>query len=173
VERDASHIAAIVVGFVIASSLWWAYFQRAAPLLEHALTTAVGKGPGRIARDAYSLLHYPLVVGIVYYAVAAEEIVVHPDEPLPEFGRFALSLGVSLALIAIAAAVYRVTRRVPTIRIGTAVAIMAIGAIAGSWNAVLFAGVVAAVVIASLTWTQLRPWQYEPASVGDRSTPDR
>ena len=163
VERDAVHIAAIGIGFVIAASLWWAYFHRAADVLERALETATGREPGRIARDAYSLLHYPLVVGIIFYAVAAEEIVAHPDEPLEQFGRFAFSLGITLALLAIAAAVFRVTRRVPTIRIGTAVVIMAIGAIAGSWNAVVFAALVALVVVGSLTWTQLRPWQYDDA----------
>ena len=120
---------------------------------------AVGQVRSRIDRDAYSLLHYPLVVGIVFYAVAVEEIVAHPDEPLDTFGRLALSLGVSLALLAIAASVYRVTRRIPSIRIGTAVLIMAIGAVAGSWNAVIFASAIAAVTVASLVWTQLRPWQ--------------
>jgi low temperature requirement protein LtrA len=159
VDRDAVHIAAIIVGFAIACSLWWAYFHRAAPLIEEALAAAVGQVRSRIARDAYSLLHYPLVVGIVFYAVAVEEIVAHPDEPLDTFGRLALSLGVSLALLAIAASVYRVTRRIPSIRIGTAVLIMAIGAVAGSWNAVIFASAIAAVTVASLVWTQLRPWQ--------------
>jgi low temperature requirement protein LtrA len=163
VERDVVHIAAITIGFVIAASLWWAYFHRAADVLEQALEAATGRESGRIARDAYSLLHYPLVVGIIFYAVAAEEIVAHPDEPLEQFGRFALSLGITLALLAIAAAVFRVTQRAPTIRIGTAVIIMAIGAVAGSWNAVVFAAVVALVVVGSLTWTQLRPWQYDDA----------
>ncbi len=167
VERDAVHIAAIIIGFAIAASLWWAYFHRAAVVLEEALVGALGKQPGRIARDAYSILHYPLVVGIVFYAVAAEEIVAHPADPLEQFGRFAFSLGVSMALLAIAAAVYRVTGRVPTIRIGTAVVIMAIGAVAGSWDAVVFAAAVAAVVMASLTWTQLRPWQYDEAEAAE------
>jgi low temperature requirement protein LtrA len=160
VERDAIHIAAVVVGFVIASSLWWAYFHRAAPLLEDALASATGQARGRIARDAYSLLHYPLVVGIVFYAVAAEEIIAHPTDPLDQFGRLALSLGVSLALLAIAASVFRVTHRIPTIRIATALVIMGIGAIAGTWNAVAFAVSIAIVVACSLVLTQLRPWVY-------------
>jgi len=163
VERDAVHVAAIVVGFAIASGLWWAYFHRAAPTMEDALATATGQERGRIARDAYSLLHFPLVVGIVFFAVAAEEIITHPVEPLGGFGRLALSLGVSLALLGIAAAVYRVSGRVPTIRLATALVIMAVGAMAGSWNAVAFAATIAIVVVGSLTWTQMRPWHYELA----------
>ncbi len=163
VERDAVHVAAIVVGFAIACSLWWAYFHRAAGVVEHAMVAGVGREPGRIARDAYSLLHYPLVVGIIFYAVAAEEIVAHPSEPLEQFGRFALSLGVSLALLAIAASVYRVSKRIPTVRMGSAVIIMGIGAIAGSWDAIVFASAIAVVVVASLTWTQLNPWKYDTA----------
>ncbi len=92
VERDAIHIVAIVIAFLIACSLWWAYFHRAALVMEHAMSTGLGRVPGRIARDAYSLLHYPLVVGIIFYAVAAEEIVAHPDEPLEDFGRLLLLL---------------------------------------------------------------------------------
>jgi low temperature requirement protein LtrA len=164
VDRDAIHVVAILVGFAIATCLWWAYFHRAAPLLEEAMATSTGKGPGRIARDAFSLLHYPLVVGIVLYAVAAEEIVAHPDEPLGDFGRFTLALGVSLALLAISGAVYRVVRRIPWMRILTVVAIMAIGAVAGSWNAVAYAAVIAAVIVASLAWTERHPWQDDEAA---------
>jgi low temperature requirement protein LtrA len=160
VERDAIHIAAIIVGFVIAASLWWAYFDRAAPLIDSVFDRATGKGPGRIARDAYSLLHYPLIVGIVFYAVAAEEIVAHPDEPLGTVGRLALSLGVALVLVSIAASLYRVTSKVATARILAAVAVMAIGAIAGSWNAVVFAAAVAAATVMALTFEHLRPWTY-------------
>lgn len=170
VERDAIHIAAIAIAFVIACGLWWAYFHRAAVVMEHAMSAGTGQVPGRIARDAYTLLHYPLVVGIIFYAVAAEEIVAHPDEPLETFGRLALSLGVSLALLAIAGAVARVTGRIPTVRIGTAIVIMAIGAVAGSWTAVVFAAAIAVVVAASLTWTQLQPWQYEQVEASEPAT---
>ncbi len=170
VERDAVHIIAIVIGFTIACSLWWAYFHRAAGVIEHAMVSAIGREPGRIARDAYSLLHYPLVVGIIFYSLAAEEIVAHPDEPLEQFGRFALSLGVSLALLAVAASVYRVSRRIPTVRMGSAVVIMGIGAVAGSWDSVIFAVAIAAVVVASLTWTQLHPWQDDAVERVESST---
>ncbi len=159
VPRDAIHIAAVLIGFTIASCLWWAYFHGAAPVLEDAMAKATGKGMGRIARDAFSLLHYPLVVGIVFYAVAAEEIVAHPDEPLDDFGRFTLALGVSLALLAISAAVFRVVRRIPTARLLAALGIMSIGAVAGSWNAVLFATAVAVVVIASFVWNETHSWE--------------
>jgi low temperature requirement protein LtrA len=136
-------------------------------VLEDAMAKATGKGPGRIARDAFSLLHYPLVVGIVFYAVAAEEIVAHPDEPLDDFGRFTLALGVSLALLAISAAVFRVVRRVPTARLLAALGIMSIGAVAGSWNAVMFATAIAVVVIASFVWNETHRWEEttsDPAS---------
>jgi low temperature requirement protein LtrA len=158
VERDLIHLVAIGVGFVIAASLWWAYFNRAAVILEEGLEAAPASEIGQIARDAYSFAHYPLVVGIVYYAVAAEEIVAHPDEPLDDFGRFALAFGVSIALLAISFSVYRVRRRIPTVRIGTAVVIMAVGFFAGSWSAVVFGAAVAAIIVASLIWTETHAW---------------
>ena len=51
-----------------------------------------------MARDAYSLLHFPVLCGIVGVAAAVEEAVAHPDRDLsgPVAASFALGIGVYL-----------------------------------------------------------------------------
>ena len=51
---------------------------------------------GNVARDAFSLAHFPLIAGIVGFAVALEGIGTHPDEPMSV--AILASLGVGVAL---------------------------------------------------------------------------
>jgi low temperature requirement protein LtrA len=51
-----------------------------------------------VARDAYSLLHFVLVAGIIAVAAGIEEMVLHPEEPLPTVVRLTLALGIVLYL---------------------------------------------------------------------------
>ena len=90
-----------------AVALWWSYFDRFAETVEKALRTA-GDSQGVVARDAYSLGHYPMIVGVVLFAAAASEIVLHPGEPLNGFTRLLVALSVGLAMLTQAAVVKRV-----------------------------------------------------------------
>lgn len=72
-------VASYVVGFCGSVTLWWIYFdvgmERGA---DH-----IGNRPdnARLARDVYSLLHIPIVAGVVISAVADEHGLKHPLEP--------------------------------------------------------------------------------------------
>jgi hypothetical protein len=48
--------------------------------------------------DAYCLLHFVLVAGIVVVAAGIEEMVLHPEDPLPTVLRLTLALGIVLYL---------------------------------------------------------------------------
>jgi low temperature requirement protein LtrA len=50
----------------------------------------------RLALDAYSYLHLPLVAGIVLFAVGARVSVAHIDQPLAPLGALALTGGVAM-----------------------------------------------------------------------------
>ncbi|WP_338467870.1 low temperature requirement protein A [Novosphingobium sp. ZN18A2] len=71
--------AAFVNAFVGSFALWWLYFdigaRRGAHHIEHA------EDPGRIARNAFTYWHLPIVAGIVVLAVADELSLAHPMEP--------------------------------------------------------------------------------------------
>lgn len=66
-----------------------------------------------LARDVYSALHFPVILGVILVAVGVEEAVAHPSDPLPHGGLLALGAGVALFVGGAAAAVARATKRLP------------------------------------------------------------
>ena len=63
---------------------------------EQALKDAVGKARERLARDAYSIAHFPIVAGVILFAVGAEELLAHPDVALDAGSRWAFVGGLML-----------------------------------------------------------------------------
>ncbi len=75
-------VAVLVGAGILAGLLWWSYFDRVQPALEHRAETFDGIARGRYVRDVYTYAHFPLVAGIVLTAVALEEMTAHPADPL-------------------------------------------------------------------------------------------
>jgi low temperature requirement protein LtrA len=55
--------------------------------------------PGRLARDAYSYLHLPIVAAIIMVAIADDLLIAHPDEPLAAAGVAMMVGGPALYLV--------------------------------------------------------------------------
>ena len=74
---ERPQVLAFLVAFAGVVAMWWIYFdtgsERAAHHFEHAADR------GRVARNAYTYLHIPIIAGIVLCAVADELVLVHPD----------------------------------------------------------------------------------------------
>ncbi len=162
-ERDASLVFTLLLAFAGAAAMWWSYFDRAQLAGERYLAAASPKERGMFARDAYSILHFPIVAGIVLYAVAVEEVVAHPDEHLVAGFRFALAAGMSMVLLAMVAANYRATRRIPVERLVAAAALIVVAVVSADLRGdVLTAGVVT-IVVAGLWWERARAKIWQPA----------
>jgi low temperature requirement protein LtrA len=80
----------------LVAGLWWDYFTDDAAAGERALLAARGHTRARLARDVYSYLHVPLVLGIVFAAVGIHEVLAHRDAPLDPVVAFAYAGGVAL-----------------------------------------------------------------------------
>ncbi|CAN5769666.1 hypothetical protein BH24DEI2_BH24DEI2_24380 [soil metagenome] len=119
-------VAVLTVG--ITCALWWSYSPRVKPALERALSTGDGAARSTLARDAFSLLHFPMLCGVIVYAFATEEIVAHPEEVLGRSVRLALALGLALFVGGLGVALWRATGRVLWPRllivVGTAAALL-------------------------------------------------
>jgi low temperature requirement protein LtrA len=89
-------VTAVGAAIVVACLLWWTYFGWLKDDLEHQFAAADPTRLGTLARDAFSLAHFPLIGGIVGFAVAVEETVAHPDEPMAAAVLVALGIGVAL-----------------------------------------------------------------------------
>ena len=137
VPLDLTHLGAMVAGV---AGLWWVYFEGAAPYAERQMAALSGGARGRFARDVYSFLHYPMVVGIVIFAVGMEDLVAHPVDPLPLVGRLAVSWGMGLVLLSIVAGYLRATGRVAWEKLGTMAVLFGSAFVAATASALLFAG---------------------------------
>jgi low temperature requirement protein LtrA len=99
---DWSLAGTALVVMALIAGLWWDYFTHDAEASERVLVAAQGHERARLARDIYSYLHVPLVLGIVFAAVGIHEVLAHSDEPLdPVFaGAFAGGVGLYFAGLA-------------------------------------------------------------------------
>src|SRR5215218_9385006 len=110
-ERTAHTVAVGVLAVAGTCGLWWTYFGRAKPAIDRAVAEHADPARTILARDVYSVLHFPVVFGIVLYAVAIEEAVAHPDAPLSTGSGIALAGGITLFLGGTAAALWRAGHR--------------------------------------------------------------
>jgi low temperature requirement protein LtrA len=95
-ELTPGVVAAVGASIVVACLLWWTYFGWLSEALAHHFAAADPRRLGPLARDAFSFAHFPLIGGIVGFAVAVEETVVHPDDPMT--GQVLAALGIGIAL---------------------------------------------------------------------------
>jgi low temperature requirement protein LtrA len=152
------HLAALGLTFVTAAGLWWSYFDKAAPYVEVVFTQKTGKARGRFARDAYSILHYPIITGIVFFAVAAEEVVVHPEQALSTVIAVAMALAVGLVLIPIVGSVFRSIPRILLLRVATSAGLLLLVWLTTGINAVATSAIVAVVLVIELKWEHVHHW---------------
>jgi low temperature requirement protein LtrA len=92
-------IAASVLGLLLSSALWWAYFDISALLGEHALVNEPPETRARLARNAYSYSHLPLLLGVVLVAFGLKEVLLYVSDSSHH------SLADSLPAVALAAMV--------------------------------------------------------------------
>jgi len=110
---DGKLLAVSLLSVGITCCLWWIYFFRTKGLLEHAIANEHGTARSTMARDVYSLLHFPLMCGLIIYAFAIEESMQHP-EGLMSFGaRIALALGIFIFSAGLALVYGRASGRIP------------------------------------------------------------
>jgi low temperature requirement protein LtrA len=148
--RDATYAVSVVVAFAGVAALWWAYFDFTAIAAERSLRRASAQARGPLARDIFTYFHYPVVLGIIFYAVAAKKTLEHPLDPLSEAGRWALGLGVALFFIGFALMRFRVIRRVAWERLGAAALALGLAVALDGPDAVVTLGVVVGVVLVSV-----------------------
>ena len=94
-------VAAAALGITIAATQWWLYFDVVAIVAERRLSNAEpGHEQNGIARDSYSLLHFPMVAGIVLVALGLKKTIGDTGDPLKLVPAVALLGGAALYLLA-------------------------------------------------------------------------
>jgi low temperature requirement protein LtrA len=128
--------------------LWWTYFSRAKDALEQAMDAIASRDRARYARDVYSFLHFPIIGGVVGFAVAMEEAVAHPTEHLVPSAALALLVGAALFIGGTGLALLRAGAGRPMVRAIAIVALAALYPLVVAWPPMGALTAVAAVVVA-------------------------
>jgi low temperature requirement protein LtrA len=104
-------VLAAILGILVATSFWLAYFDFFSIRGEQMLRDREGPERVALARDAYAYAHFPMIVGIVLFAFAMKTIVGHVGEELDAVAAFALCGGSALYLLTYSAIRIRIERR--------------------------------------------------------------
>jgi low temperature requirement protein LtrA len=128
---DAGIVAAAVLGTAVAAALWWLYFDIVALVAERRLSNAEpGREQNGVARDSFSLLHFPMVAGIVLVALGMKKTLEHVEDPLKLVPAVALLGGTAVYLLAHVAFRWRNIHRLSVQRLvaaGLLVALIPLG----------------------------------------------
>jgi low temperature requirement protein LtrA len=127
-------VAAAIAAFVICVCLWWTYFDVVALVAERVLHKKEGAERSRMARDSYTYLHFPMVVGIIYLALGFKKVLQYVSdsshyelhEALQGIGLYALYGGTALYLFAHIAFRLRNVRTLNKQRLVVAIVVVAL-----------------------------------------------
>jgi low temperature requirement protein LtrA len=152
VRGDA--LVALAIAFLQTGALWWLYFGEVAEHSRRELSNA--KDPGRLARDAYTYLHLPIVAGIIMVAIAGHVLIAHPDRVAGGPASVMLIGGPALYLAGESLFRLRMIGSVSAKRIGAVVALGLVGSLADTVSALLLASCVTT-VLGALALTEYEP----------------
>jgi low temperature requirement protein LtrA len=148
VGLSAGVIVAAVLGFLVATSFWLAYFDFFAIRGQQLLADRSGVQRTALARDIYTYLHLPMVAGIVLFAFSMKTTLAHVGDELDTIPALGLCGGPALYLLAYVALRVRVTRTLGRGRLVAALACVALVPVAISVPALVALALVAAVWVA-------------------------
>lgn len=115
-EWPVDQVITALLAVAIAGAMWWSYFVRNKVELDHALEVVEDTERAQLARDVFSLLHFPMLLGVIAFAAIVEHALRHPSEPLGVPGRALLAASVLLYASGMALALFRAKRMVKASR---------------------------------------------------------
>ena len=152
-------LVAAALGLLLASAMWWAYFDVSALLGERALATEPVETRARLGRTAFSFAHLPLVAAVVVVALGLKKVLEyvsdteHHDlsDPLKGVALGALVGGVAVYLArARALQVAGRPQRCRWLRLGAVAVLLVLWVPIKGVSALGQLGIVAGVVVATL-----------------------
>lgn len=69
-----SIVVASLTGLCLSAGLWWIYFDTTVHRGEHRLRDIDDAQRPRLARDAYSLLHFPMIAAVIWVALGLKKV---------------------------------------------------------------------------------------------------
>ena len=146
-----------MLGVAVAACLWWQYSTSSPWSPNGACTTpSRGASANEVARDSYSLLHFPMIAGIVLTALGVKNTLGHGEDPLKLVPAVALMGGSALYLPAHVAFRWRTIHRLSVQRIAAAAVLLALIPAALELPALLTLAILAAILSALIVYEVIR-----------------
>jgi low temperature requirement protein LtrA len=153
-------VLCLTVAFLETAALWWLYFGAAA---EHSRAEMeASEDPGRLARDAYTYLHVPIVAGIIATAVGDDLLIAEPHHALHGVGLLMVVGGPALYLLGENLFRLRMTGTTNRKRFLVAVALFALLLLGPHVSALLLTALVTALLMALAIWELRSPGAAPP-----------
>ncbi|MGI5206089.1 low temperature requirement protein A [Spirillospora sp. CA-108201] len=166
-------LLAALVAFVTVVCLWLLYFRGLADAAEDVLERASGLRRAQIARDAYTMVHFPLIAGALYIALGAHEVLAELSGPSPDHDRAldwpvltALYAGAAVFLLGRSAFAGLAVRSVPAAPPVVAAALLLLIPAARLLPAIAALGLVSALLLALVAFEWRTPVRYDHANPG-------
>jgi low temperature requirement protein LtrA len=154
---DLGVVTAATLGVGIAAALWWLYFDVIAWLaVRHLVEADPGRQQNELARDAYGVLHYPIVAGIVLAALGLKTTLADVGDPLDAIPAAALVGGVALYLVGHVAVRWRLVHTLSRHRLLCAAILVALFPLARTIPALATVALVMLVVSALVVYEVTR-----------------
>jgi low temperature requirement protein LtrA len=135
-------MTAAALGLAVAAALWWAYFDVVALVAERRLREAPDHDQVLMARDSYTYLHFPMIAGIIVFAIGVKRTLIGLHAHLAAVPAATLCGGVALYLLALSALKRRNIGTFNRQRLVVAAALIAFVPVATSISALLALGIV-------------------------------
>jgi low temperature requirement protein LtrA len=143
-------VICLSIAFVETAALWSLYFGATA---EHARSTiSTSDDPGRLARDAYTYAHLPIVAGIIATAVANHLLVAEPHQAPNGVGVAMILGGPALYLLGESLFGWRITGAANAKRLAVAALLILLVPLGGELSALQLSLVVVSLLPALAVW---------------------
>jgi low temperature requirement protein LtrA len=157
-------IVGAVLGIALVAAMWWPYFDVTALAGERAFARRQGVERNRIARDAYSYLHLPMVAGIVIAALGLKKALGYIagedghdwSDSLHGIALASLHAGPALYLLALVAFRYRNVRSLGRSRLVAAAVLLVTIPLGGQIGALGALGLVTAIMASLIAFEAVR-----------------
>jgi low temperature requirement protein LtrA len=153
-------VVCLGIAFLETAALWWLYFGAVAERSRDLMSTS--EDPGRLARDAYTYLHVPIVAGIIAAAVGGELLIAEPGRALHGVGLAMVLGGPALYLLGESLFRLRVTGAANPKRLAAAAILVLLAPIGSQISALALSATVAAVLSALAVWELGTPARQRP-----------
>jgi low temperature requirement protein LtrA len=143
------------VAFLETAALWWLYFGAVAERSRQVMSSC--EDPGRLARDAYTYLHAPIVAAIIVVAVGDDLLIAEPGGALHGVGLAMVLGGPVLYLVAESLFRLRMTGAANTRRLAVAATLVLLALLGPRISALALSATVAALLSTLALWELRTP----------------